>query len=67
MSAHETTPWVKATASDSGGTCVQLRRNAGMIEIRDSKDQSGPVLRFTSAELAAFLDGASKHEFDHLV
>jgi hypothetical protein len=39
-----------------------------MIEVRDTKAQgTGPVLRFTSAEFAAWLDGARRGEFDHLV
>jgi hypothetical protein len=45
---------------------VELRRRAGGVEVRDSKDPDGPVLRFTPAEFAAFLDGARKAEFDHL-
>ena len=61
-----TTPWIKAAASGSGGNCVQLRRHAGMVEVRDSKDPDGPVLRFTGAEFTAWLDGAKKSEFDHL-
>ncbi len=62
----ETTPWIKATASGSGGSCVQMRRHAGMVEVRDSKDPDGPVLRFTPGEWAAVLDGAQHAEFDHL-
>lgn len=59
--------WVKATASDAHGSCVEQRRHGGMIEVRDTKDQgSGPILRFTVAEFAAWLDGAKKGEFDHL-
>ena len=65
--SNETTPWVKASASDAEGQCVELRRHAGMVEVRDSKDPDGPVLRFSSDELAAWIDGASKGEFDHLV
>jgi hypothetical protein len=62
------TPWVKATASDGTGNCVELRRNEkGEVEVRDSKDPDGPVLRFTSAELAAWIDGAAKGEFGHLI
>jgi hypothetical protein len=38
-----------------------------MIEVRDSKDRSGPVLRFTRSEYAAWLDGAGEGEFDHLL
>lgn len=62
----DTTPWQKATASDTGN-CVELRRNGDVVELRDSKDHGdGPTLGFTKAELAAFLDGAKKGEFDHL-
>ena len=68
MSTTDTTPWVKATASNEGESCVEQRRHAGMIEVRDTKDGgTGPVLRFTAAEYAAWLDGAGKGEFDHLL
>ncbi len=60
-----TTPWIKASASEQG-TCVEQRVHDGMVEVRDTKDRSGPVLRFTSAEFAAWLDGARAGEFDHL-
>jgi Domain of unknown function (DUF397) len=63
-----TTPWQKATASDTGSSCVEVRRHAGMIEVRDTKaGEEGPVLRFRSDEWAAFLDGAAKGEFSHLI
>jgi hypothetical protein len=58
--------WVKASASDSGGQCVEMRRHDGMVEVRDSKDPQGPVLRFRAGEFAAWLDGARTGEFDHL-
>ena len=63
------TPWVKARASGgNNGSCIELRRHAGLIEVRDTKDKGeGPILKFTDAELAAFLDGAKKGEFDHLL
>ena len=67
MSTDRITPWIKASASDSSGTCVQMRRNGDAVEVRDSKDPDGPVLRFTTAELSAWIDGATKGEFDHLV
>jgi hypothetical protein len=60
------TPWIKASASNDQGSCVELRRSNDVIEVRDTKDPSGPVLRFTTAEFAAWLDGAAKGEFDHL-
>ena len=61
-----TTEWLKARKSTSGGNCVEVRSAGGVIEVRDSKDPSGPVLRFTGPEWEAFLDGARNHEFDHL-
>ena len=63
----DTTPWIKATASDPNGQCVESRRHEDMVEVRDTKDRSGPVLRFTSAEFSAWLDGARRGEFDHLI
>lgn len=62
-----TTSWIKASRSSNGTVCVEVRRHNGMIEVRDSKDRSGPVLRFTGPEWDAFLDGARNAEFDHLL
>jgi hypothetical protein len=62
----DSTPWITASASGGDGECVELRRHDGMIEVRDSKDREGPVLRFTHAEFVAWLDGVNKGEFDHL-
>ena len=59
-----TTKWTKATASNSGGNCVQARRTSGGVEVSDSKEPAGPVLSYTDAEWTAFLDGARKGEFD---
>ena len=63
----EDTGWVKASASQDQNDCVEQRRHAGMIEVRDTKDRSGPVLRFRRDEFAAWLDGARNGEFDHLL
>ena len=61
------TPWIKASASSSTGSCVEMRCNGDVLEVRDTKDQgTGPTLRFTPAEFAAWLDGAKRGEFDHL-
>ena len=61
--------WIKATASDSSGDCVELGTDAehpNVVYLRDSKNKQGPVLTFTRSEVAAFLDGAKHDEFDHL-
>lgn len=55
----------KAAASSNGGNCVEVALLPdGGRAVRDSKDQAGPVLRFTRAEWSAFLDGAKGGEFD---
>ncbi len=60
--------WIKASRSGGNGDCVELRNREGGIEVRDSKaGASGAILRFTPAEFAAFLDGARRGEFDHLL
>jgi hypothetical protein len=66
-SRRQDTPWIKASRSAETGQCVELRRHAGAIQVRDSKDPAGPVLTFTATELAAWLDGAKRAEFDHLL
>jgi hypothetical protein len=43
-----------------------MRRREGSVEVRDSKDPDGPVLRFTPSEFTAWLAGARDGEFDHL-
>jgi hypothetical protein len=67
MAQDPNAEWIKASASAQGGNCVQMRRLASRIEIRDSKHPDGPVLHFTDAEFAAWVDGAKKAEFDHLL
>lgn len=67
MTTETTTHWLKARASAANGDCVEQRRRDEMIEIRDSKNPGGPVLRFTPNEFTAWLDGARNGEFDHLV
>jgi hypothetical protein len=58
--------WRKASASGANG-CVEVAPLPdGGVAVRDSKDATGPVLSFTPLEWAAFRDGMSKGEFDHL-
>jgi hypothetical protein len=63
----DSTPWIKASASSGDGACVEQRRHDDLIEVRDTKDRGGPVLRFRRDEFAAWLDGAKRGEFDHLL
>ncbi len=56
--------WRKSTRSGDNGQCVEVRRAGEMIEVRDTKDRSGPTLRFTLEEWAAFTGGTKDGEFD---
>lgn len=63
------TPWFKAVASGGdGGGCVEMRGIDGDVEIRDTKAKgTGAILRFTPKEFEAWVDGAKKGEYDHLI
>jgi len=56
--------WTKSTFSGPNGSCVEYRKDGGEIYVRDSKNPTGPVLAFTEAEWAAFVNGAKAGEFD---
>jgi hypothetical protein len=48
--------------------CVEMRQHAGAVEVRDTKAKGhGPSLAFTKSEFAAWLEGAKRGEFDHLL
>ncbi|MFI5891047.1 DUF397 domain-containing protein [Actinoplanes sp. NPDC051513] len=56
--------WHKSTRSGSNGQCVEARRFGNTVQMRDSKNNKGPVLSFTLAEWAAFTTGVKDDEFD---
>ena len=59
--------WRKASASTTNGNCVELAPLPdGGVAVRDSKDPSGPSLRFTAAEWSAFANGLAAGEFAEL-
>jgi hypothetical protein len=47
--------WKASSASINGGHCTEVRSDDGVIQMRDSKDRSGPVLSFTRADWEAFI------------
>ncbi|NKY48909.1 DUF397 domain-containing protein [Nocardia vermiculata] len=50
--------YVKSSFSEGGGNCVEVAFfDNGTVGVRDSKDRSGPVLRFTPTEWDAFVRG----------
>ena len=62
------TGWIMSSRSTgNGGSCVQARRHAGLIEVRNSKNPEAGTVQFTTEEWDSFLDGARKGEFDQLL
>jgi hypothetical protein len=58
--------WFKASSSAALNACVELAADGELIAVRNSRDTVA-TLKFTHAEIRAFLDGAKKGEFDHLI
>lgn len=57
--------WRKSRYSNSSGNCVEVAELAdGRIAVRNSRYPGGPVLTYTRAEMAAFIEGAKSGEFD---
>jgi hypothetical protein len=49
--------WRKAKASAAnGGGCVEVADHANHVLVRDTKDRSGPVLRFSPGVWRRFAD-----------
>jgi len=60
--------WIMSSRSTgNGGSCVEARRHAGLIEVRNSKRPDGSTVCFTIEEWDSFLDGAKKGDFDQLL
>lgn len=43
---------------------MEVRQTTDTIEVRDTKDPNGVVLKFTPAEWRAFIQGTTAGEFD---
>ena len=60
-----TQEWKKSSKSGANnGECVEVRRRDDAIQVRDSKNPDGPILRFTREEWSAFVGGTKDGEFD---
>jgi Domain of unknown function (DUF397) len=57
--------WRKSSYSgNGGGNCVEVRGQGYAVNVRDSKDPDGPVLRFGPGEWSAFVAAVKLGEFD---
>jgi Domain of unknown function (DUF397) len=56
--------WIKSRYSFSNGNCVEFREENGEVQLRDSKDPDGPVLRFSPEDWDTFIRSVKKGELD---
>ena len=56
--------WHKSSYSSNNGSCVEVRRLPTMVEVRDTKDRSGPVLTFSADSWRSFVASVHKGDFD---
>ena len=55
--------WRKSTYSNNTGACVEVGDLGATHAVRDSKNPTGPALRFTAAQWRAFTSGVRTGEF----
>ena len=60
----EVVRWKKSSFSATDISCVETIIEVDEIQVRDSKNPDGPVLKFTPNEWDAFIAGAKDGEFD---
>ncbi|MFD8983945.1 DUF397 domain-containing protein [Streptomyces sp. NPDC059564] len=63
----ESPRWFTSSYSDNGGQCVEVAVNLvaprGVVPVRDSKVQNGPVLSVPAGAFASFVDGVKGGAF----
>jgi Domain of unknown function (DUF397) len=58
--------WRKASRSVASGACVEAASSHAAVLVRDSVDQSGPVVRYSTRTWRLFLDSAKAGAFDRI-
>jgi hypothetical protein len=56
--------WRKSTFTNNTGACVEVAELGATRAVRDSKNPTGPTLRFTTAEWSAFTSAIRTDQFD---
>jgi Domain of unknown function (DUF397) len=56
--------WRKSSYSSVNGSCVEVRQLPDVIEVRDTKDRTGPVLSFSADSWKTFVASVHMGDFD---
>ncbi|NED93344.1 DUF397 domain-containing protein [Streptomyces sp. SID11233] len=63
----ESPRWFTSSYSNNGGQCIEVATNLvgsrGVVPVRDSKNQTGPVLNVAAGSFASFVGGVKADEF----
>ncbi|MBO4209237.1 DUF397 domain-containing protein [Micromonospora echinofusca] len=59
MAPHSTPGrgWFKSSRSSNNAACIEVRFVGGAVDVRDTKDRSGPVLAFDATAWTSFVAG----------
>ncbi|MFI7437916.1 DUF397 domain-containing protein [Micromonospora haikouensis] len=49
--------WFKSSRSANNAACVEVRFVGGAVDVRDTKDRTGPTLAFDGGSWASFVAG----------
>jgi len=56
--------WFTSSFTAHEPNCVEVLDTGDMIQVRDTKNRTGPFLAFTRDEWKAFIDGVHNDEFE---
>lgn len=60
---HGNAEWQRSSYSGNSGNCVEMRRGATAISVRDSKDPGNGVLAVSAVAWADFVAAVRRGEF----